>query len=386
MRILFAIHTPKDPKTAVYAYVRARADDLAERGHRTEIVAPPDLLPPRWTGARWLPLSFPVALLRWLRRQEPPVDLAVFHSFSGWATLLCRRRRGRGRLRRLVAVTQFHGLEPLHYRAMRDEAARAGRPFRLRFRLFQEAVMPALLRLACRRSDLVLGLNRSELRFLAERRWAAPERLALAGGAVDPAFFAAERGPAAEASTLLFLGQWLPGKGTRYLAAAFAELAIGRPGLRLVCLGTRVEPEEVAAGFPEPLRAAVRAVREVERAEVPGWLARSDVFVFPSLAEGSSLALLEAMAAGTPIVATAVGAAPDLLADGENALLVPPADSAALAAAVRRLLADAGLRERLGRGARRAAEPFRWERQRDIYAGLLEGAGRRAPSAPETAA
>jgi L-malate glycosyltransferase len=90
-------------------------------------------------------------------------------------------------------------------------------------------------------------------------------------------------------------------------------------------------------------------------ADVPGFLAGLDVAVLCSHAEGMSNALLEYMAAGRPIVATAVGAAPDLIADGVHGLLVPPRDAARLADAIGRLLADRALAQRLGAAARRRA-------------------------------
>ena len=86
-------------------------------------------------------------------------------------------------------------------------------------------------------------------------------------------------------------------------------------------------------------------------ADIPAFLGRLDVAVLPSRAEGMSNALLEYMAAGRPIVATAVGAAPDVIADGVHGLLVPPDDVPALAAALGRLLDDRELALRSGQAA-----------------------------------
>jgi glycosyltransferase involved in cell wall biosynthesis len=85
----------------------------------------------------------------------------------------------------------------------------------------------------------------------------------------------------------------------------------------------------------------------------------ADIFVFPTLFEGSSLALLEVMASALPIVTTPVGAAPDILQDQTSALLVAARDSDLLAAAVRRFVENAEMRAALGLNARAAADAYR---------------------------
>jgi glycosyltransferase involved in cell wall biosynthesis len=85
-------------------------------------------------------------------------------------------------------------------------------------------------------------------------------------------------------------------------------------------------------------------------------LAELDVFVLPSWAEGMPIVLLEAMAAGRPVVATPVGGTPEVVVHGETGLLVPPRDPAALAAALRELLADPDRRARFGQAGRRRVE------------------------------
>jgi len=85
-------------------------------------------------------------------------------------------------------------------------------------------------------------------------------------------------------------------------------------------------------------------------------LDKSQIFVMPSRSEGMPVALLEAMAHGLAIVATRVGGIPEVVDHGVDALLVEPRDSAALALALRELLADPELRNRLGRAARARAE------------------------------
>ena len=88
-------------------------------------------------------------------------------------------------------------------------------------------------------------------------------------------------------------------------------------------------------------------------------LSEAAVSVLPSLSEGTSNTLLESMAAGVPVIATGVGGNPEVIDDGVSGLLVPPRDSAALAAAMGRLLENEDLALRLGQaGMRRVSELF----------------------------
>jgi hypothetical protein len=115
----------------------------------------------------------------------------------------------------------------------------------------------------------------------------------------------------------------------------FRQFATVRSGLLKKGLAQLVE----LTGWLEP------AVREQQ-------LNRAAVFCLPSHAEGLPMALLETMAAGKAVVASRVGGIPEAVRDGENGLLVPPRDAQALATALARVPADAGLRARLGERAR----------------------------------
>jgi glycosyltransferase involved in cell wall biosynthesis len=122
--------------------------------------------------------------------------------------------------------------------------------------------------------------------------------------------------------------------------------------------------------------------------DVRPYYAAADVLALPSHSEGSPNVLLEAMAAGLPVVATSVGGVPEIATDEENALLVPAHETAAFAHALARLLTDEGLADRLGRSAAaHAVSEFSPEAYARglvrIYRQLL--AAKSAQAAPQTA-
>ena len=111
------------------------------------------------------------------------------------------------------------------------------------------------------------------------------------------------------------------------------------------------------------LEERARALGMADRARFPGrvkdvprHLAEADIFVLPSLSEGISNALLEAMAHGVPAIATDIPGNRDVIEDGRTGILVPPGDAPALSAALLRLARDGKLRETLGRAGRRLVE------------------------------
>ena len=150
------------------------------------------------------------------------------------------------------------------------------------------------------------------------------------------------------------------------------RLAAPKDALTLLRALTDVAPAPFSAllvgdGPDRPeLEASIRALGLEDtvtlagsRSDVPALLAAADVFVLSSRSEGAPFSILEAMAAGLPVVASNVGGVGELVVDGETGLLVPPADPGRLAEALRRVLRDAALRRRLGAAGRaRAAERF----------------------------
>ncbi|HVJ55906.1 MAG TPA: glycosyltransferase family 4 protein [Aliidongia sp.] len=152
---------------------------------------------------------------------------------------------------------------------------------------------------------------------------------------------------------------------------------IGKPYMEVVPL-----LELVRAGGVE--RCFTFDLRFVEDDEIPRLLAQASAAVFPYREIDASGVLMAAIMAGRPIIASAIGNFAEMLRDGEDALLVPPDDAAALAQALGRFIDDAALRERLGAGtqALRVAMPS-WAEigrtTRSLYESLIVDAARRAP-------
>ena len=200
-------------------------------------------------------------------------------------------------------------------------------------------------------------LERAAVIVVVSQRWAAWMRSRVTNPRIvcveNPvAVPAAAAGVERSKALVAFVGRCTESKGVFDLVAAAGELRRDFPSIRVECAGdgdlARLRDFAAKAGMRTHLL-------------LPGWiggrqraelLARCSVFVLPSRAEGQPMSLLEAMAAGCPVIASAVGGIPDLIDHGRNGLLVPAGDREALAIALRRVLGDKVLAARLGQAAR----------------------------------
>lgn len=239
----------------------------------------------------------------------------------------------------------------------------------------------AVLWLFYRRADAIAAVSEQVRQSLLARFGLPPGRVVTIVNGVPippedtprPEGLRASLGLGPEDVAVLNVGRLVPVKGQIHLVAAMARLAGDRPRLKLFIAGEGPCREALTrAVAAASLTDRIRLLGD--RSDVAALYAATDVAVVASLSEGTSLALIEAMAAGKPIVATAVGGNPDLLVHGQSALLVPPGDPAALAGALARLVDDPALGRRLGRAARdKARADFPIERVAAAYAALWEG-------------
>jgi glycosyltransferase involved in cell wall biosynthesis len=218
-------------------------------------------------------------------------------------------------------------------------------------------------------SDALVLLTAGQGRYLHDsegvgsRPWRAAREVVIPNGIdVGPAPTAAQRaaardrlGLALDDVVLGIVARLSPQKAHAALLRAVAALAPGRPGLRLAVIGDGAERaalEALAAELGIAERVLFTGIRRDVRALLPGL----DVSCLSSVHEGVPLVVLESMAAGLPVVATAVGALPELVRDGEDGLLVPAGDVDALAARLARLVDEPELRAAMGARARTRAE------------------------------
>ena len=239
-----------------------------------------------------------------------------------------------------------------------------------------------LLRVITRKAAVRIAVSEE-----ARRTAAAAERHAMriVPNGIDLDRFAdiPPRDPGTE--TVLFFGRLDPRKGARVLCEAFPAIKERHPPARLVIGGEGPDRDACERAIPGALRGDVEFLGRVTPESVAAVLGNAAVVALPALGgESFGIVLLEAMAAGRPVVATTIPGYAAVARDGREALLVPPGDAAALAEAVARILSEPALGDALVEAGRLRAAEFDWDRivvdveqaYRDAIAGGDAGSAR----------
>jgi len=360
MRILLACPYDWGAPGGVQVHVRELARRLTEGGQEVAVVAPARRPPGEsWVHVVASPIRIPYNAsvapidprpwsMRRVRRVIGAFAPHVVHvhepltpSTSMWVTLVSN----------VPVVATFH-----------SGATRS--------RLYDLAA-PVLRRIAGRIAVRVAVSSTAE-RFAAARIGGTFE---IVPNGVDVARFRdappADLGPGTK---LLFVGRLDPRKGFPIAMAAFRELADDRADLRLIVVGDGPERGAVQT-LPHEMRERVRFLGSVPNDRLPPIHAACDVYLGTSVGgESFGVVLVEAMAAGLPVVASDIAGYDEVLEDGVQGLRVPPRDPALVAAAVARILDDPSLASRMGEAGRERAIEFSWERIAPRLTSLYERA------------
>jgi glycosyltransferase involved in cell wall biosynthesis len=221
--------------------------------------------------------------------------------------------------------------------------------------------------------DYFIAVSEANARYLVEQKGLPRSKVVVIHNGADlrrfrpdhpkPGALRESLGFAADDLFLIVMGRLEPQKGHRVLLDALPAVRRAFPRVRLICVGEgslKGELERRAAELR--LDGSVRFVGY--QANVADWFALADLTVLPSFYEGLPLVTIESLAAGRPVVATAVDGTPEVVVDGHTGLTVPAGDPARLSQAICRLLSDRDLRERFGRaGRQRVQDMFNHEQQ-----------------------
>lgn len=369
MRIALVTNTyPPHDISGVGTLVDELARQLAADGHGAVVLTRRAAAGDPYAVATGGPkLLFPLAVARTYLRalRGGPFDGVHVHESDGVLVALLVRlarvlRRPSGRARLLATLQVSYLRERRSVRAVRSGGEIVSRPTPSErwFAWFRAPILAALGRATARLADRVVAPSRATAAELREDYGA--RSVAVIPNGIAPAASPSRppgRDDPAGGPVVLYAGRLRTRKAVAVLLEAFARLRDEHPAAALVLAGDgeqrpALERQARRLGIADAVRFAGAQPRDA----MAGYYAAADLFCLPSLYEGFPLAILEAMAAGLPVVATAVAGVPEAVEHGVTGLLVAPGDAGALARALAELAADPERARRMGEAGRRRIE------------------------------
>jgi glycosyltransferase involved in cell wall biosynthesis len=348
-------------------------------------------------GESWTPM---VGMIR--NEQDPHVELAGEAEKRGLRTRIfpCRGRVDRSTVREVrqfirdqdVRILHCHGYKSNLYgylASMGTAAKRVTTCHNWTDADWKLALYAWLDRRVMRRYETVVSVSDPLTRQLEGHGIPASRIVTIPNGVsverfesvAEPPGLRAELGLEPHDRVVAVIGRLSPEKGQAILLEAAAKVLADHPGARFLLVGDGPTRGELAA-LAESLGIASAVMLCGNRGDIENIYAVADLVTIPSTTEGLPVVLLEAMAAGTPVVATRVGAIPTVTEGGTAAVLVDPGDPAGLAEGIGRVLGDARLRERMTTAAsRRVRETYSSHamarRYEEVYHRLTAGGATR---------
>jgi glycosyltransferase involved in cell wall biosynthesis len=359
LRILVAHNVPARRTGGMSRIMGFIHDRLADHGHHVDYFTADDM-PEKWQSSAGRRFGFPL-LVRHAAvaaaRSGRPYDIVNVHEPHSLPITIGRASTGFPS----VFVTS-HGLERRAWTLAKEEArlgrATIGGRTRLTYPL--TSLWPAGMGL--QRADHIFCLNFDDRDYLMRHLGRTSDSVTRIFPGADH-LYANHARKYERASRILFAASWRDNKGIADLVPAFVILAERHAALTLTVVGAGVPDAIVLAQFPASLHKRIAFETPSTEAGMAAAFAAADIFLLPSLFEGTPLTLIQAMMNGLPIVTTATCGMKDVISDRVTGLLIPIRRPDAIVSAVEDLMADRGLRERLGRAAQSAAlANYTWDR------------------------
>lgn len=359
MSILMAAGVPRRREGGVAAIIYNLGRELQRAGHQVTYLFYEDLMTDSESAGRFRDLRFAVRLARHVRKNPGKYSVVNFHAPTGFAY---------GVSRKLVPtngsppyVMTLHGLEERRIHVMSREVKK-GRAWHFSFanRLWHRLYHWPRFYLSIKTADGAHCYSRDVWTLLQLKYNLDSERVTYIPSGVEERFFIPREYMERKPVRLLYAGTWLDQRGIFYLRDALNRVDANFPDWTLTIVGAGVSEDNLKSFFGRRIAHKIRASPVVPADKMPQLYMDHDIFVLPSLMEGLPSVLLEAMASGMPVITAETCGMVDVVQDGWNGLLVPPANAEALEEAILKLCRHTDLCQRLGMTAQASMSRYKW--------------------------
>lgn len=363
MKILLTIHHELTPNAGAPGVTWQLGQEYQKLGHEVEYYSF-DNLPHQLPGLA-KGVMFPEFVAHQISALSKQQAVDVVDASTGDAWVWAKMRQS-PKKNRPILVTRSHGLEHTVHLEHLEEVKQGNGHLSWKYPLYHGGFRLWEVANSLRYADLALLLNRRDLDYAVEKLGVKPERTRLVANGIPEVFLNLifEPTPETEDATIGIaqVGSYIPRKGIDYGVPVLNAILARYPNVKVSFLGTGCSEAEVHADFDQAVRDRILVIPRYSHETLPTLLKRHQIKLFPSLWEGFSLALPEAMACGLAPVATALPGQMELVRDGHDAILIPTRDSRAIEQALERLITDRPYLDLLRHNAYATAQRYSWAR------------------------
>lgn len=361
MKILLTIHHNLDPNAGAPGITWRLGQEYQKLGHEVEYYSFDNL--PHKLPEMLESMMFPEFLASHILAlsQKQAVDVIDASTGDAWVWAKLRRSSNSPAL-----VTRSHGLEHIMHLENLEEARLGKLHLSWKYPLYHGGFRLWEVANSLRDADLSLFSNRYDLEYAVEKLGVDVDRASLFKNGIPEAFLNLPFEPTPEAEDsvirIAILATYIPRKGIYYGVPALNKILASYPQVEVSFVGTGCPEAQVYADFAPSVHDRIRVVPRYKHETLPELLRGHHIKLFPTLSEGFSVALMDAIACGLAPVTTTTPGPMEVVRDGDNGILVPPRDSEAIAQALERLITDRPYLEKLRRNAYATAQKYSWQR------------------------
>ena len=363
MKILLTIHHELDRNAGAPGITWRLGQEYQKLGHEVHYYSFDHL--PRKLPEKLESILFPEFLVSHILTLCKKQALDIVDASTGDAWMWAKIRRT-SEDNCPALVTRSHGLEHIMHLENLEEARLGNLHLSWKYPLYHGGFRLWEVANSLRDADLSLFSNRYDLEYAVGKLGVDAARASLFENGIPEAFLNLQFDPTPEGEDsvirIAILATYIPRKGIYYGVPALNKILARYPQVEVSFVGTACPEAQVYADFDPSVRDRIRVVPRYQHETLPELLRGYHIKLFPTLSEGFSVALMDAIACGLAPVTTTTPGPMEVVHDGENGILVPPRDSQAIEQALERLITDRPYLEKLRRNAYATAQKYSWHR------------------------
>jgi glycosyltransferase involved in cell wall biosynthesis len=370
MNIMLTIHHNLDPNAGAPGVTWKLGQEFQKLGHHVDYYSFDNL--PSQLPEIVKSMVFPEFVANHLTKMTRTKPIDVVDASSGDAWIWAKLRRNSGD--RPLLVTRSHGLEHVMHLEILAEARQGNLDLSWKYPLYHGGLRLWEVAQSFRTCDLALLLNQYDADYAMHQLGVDSDRVQIVANGIPQRFLNLPFEPTPTDSPperldrqdgtlrIAQVGSYIPRKGIGYGVPALNQILQQHPQVIMSFVGTGCPESQVHADFDPVVRDRVKVTPHYDHELLPSLLQGHHIKLFPTLSEGFSLALPEAMACGLAPVTTATPGPMEIVRDRTNGILVAPRDTEAIVQALEQLIGDRSYLDRLRLSAYETAQNYSWQK------------------------